>query len=549
MKKTFEITKSFVTKLILGVLLLAILGSILTGCGGATVQKVEVSGVNLNDTDGLTQDNLDKIATVLANNAAAHQAFVAAYRGYNMLEEGFDTSAERPGIKDENGNYVANVDAAKAVLEKYDTDNILTYDKLDAEDIANIVTKLKTDITISSERGIFENIQYWIGVALGWITNTIGFGNYLVGICVFAIVIELLLLPLSIKQQKNSIKQAKLRPKEMAIRKRYAGRNDQATQQKVTAEIQELYQRESFNPASGCLPLLIQLPIIMILYNIVINPLVYVLGKSVGVSSALQTYVVTAKAAGGLGQTISSQNGTIEILSVIKEKGAEAIEGIKDFLFINNTDAVYDEIASISESVPSFNIGPINFGLTPSFNANYWLLLVPVLTFVVYYFSMKLTKKFTYQPTTADQQNEAMGCSTKVMDFSMPLMSVFFTFIVPGAVGLYWIFKSIISTAKQFLLSRVIPIPKFTEEDYKAAERELNAKHPQKKKSDSNSSGRKVRSLHHIDDDDYDQPTPPPQKSSKKSETQESPIEKAPLKEDKKDKKNESSDSSESKND
>ena len=246
----------------------------------------------------------------------------------------------------------------------------------------------------------------------------------------------------------------------------------------------------------------------------------------------MQTYVTTAKAAGGLGATLNSKNGTIEILSTIKEKGAEAIEGIKDFLFIGNTDAVYEEIASISESVPSFNIGPINFGLTPSFTANYWLLVVPVLTFVVYYFSMRLTKKFTYQPTTADQQNEAMGCSTKVMDLSMPLMSVFFTFAVPGAVGLYWIFKSVIGTLKQFILSRTMPLPKFTEEDYKAAEKEFNNKQPQKKKT-GNSTGAKVRSLHHIDDDDYDQPAPAPApKSKKKTSEKDSIIEKAPLKED-----------------
>ena len=533
MKKTFEITRSFVTKLIVGVLMLAILGAALTGCGGASVQKSELEGnVAVAEGSETSQNQLNEIAEFLLNNNQAHQAFVAAYRGYDMLEEGFDMSADRPGIKDENGNYIANVEAAKAALTKYDTDQALAYDKLNADDVANIVEKLKVDITISSDRGFFENIQYWIGVALGWITKNIGFGNYLVGICIFAVIVELLLLPLSIKQQKNSIKQAKLRPKEMAIRKRYAGRNDQATQQKVTAEIQELYQRENFNPMGGCLPLLVQLPVIMILYNIVVNPLVFVLGKSVGVSNALQTYVTTAKAAGGLGATLNSKNGTIEMLSTIKEKGAEAVEGIKDFLFIGNTDAVYEEIASISESVPSFNIGPINFGLTPSFTANYWLLVVPVLTFVVYYFSMKLTKKFTYQPTTAEQQNEAMGCSTKVMDLSMPLMSVFFTFVVPGAVGLYWIFKSVISTLKQFILSRTMPLPKFTEEDYKAAEKEFNNKQPQKKKT-GGSSGAKVRSLHHIDDDDYDQPAPAPApKSKKKTSEKDSIIEKAPLKED-----------------
>ena len=110
-----------------------------------------------------------------------------------------------------------------------------------------------------------------IGTFLGWLDKLTG--NYLMALLLFAIIVEVLLLPLGIKQQKNSIRQAKLRPKEMAIRKKYAGRNDQATQQKVTQEIQELYQRENFNPMGGCLPLLIQFPIIIILYNVVVNPM------------------------------------------------------------------------------------------------------------------------------------------------------------------------------------------------------------------------------------------------------------------------------------
>ena len=76
-------------------------------------------------------------------------------------------------------------------------------------------------------------------------------GSYVVALFIFAILIEILMLPFGIKQQKNSIKQAMLRPKEMSIRKKYAGRNDQPTQQKVSQEIQELYQKEGFNPMSG----------------------------------------------------------------------------------------------------------------------------------------------------------------------------------------------------------------------------------------------------------------------------------------------------------
>ena len=109
-----------------------------------------------------------------------------------------------------------------------------------------------------------------INVPLGFIIK-LCYGltqNYAVTLFLFSLVLQLLLLPFGIKQQKNTVKQASLRPKEMAIRKKYAGRTDQATQQKLNNEIMDLYQRENFNPMGGCLPLLIQMPILFSLYNV-----------------------------------------------------------------------------------------------------------------------------------------------------------------------------------------------------------------------------------------------------------------------------------------
>ena len=102
---------------------------------------------------------------------------------------------------------------------------------------------------------LFDPILKGIGWFLSWMDSWSG--NYLFVLLIFTILVELLLLPFGIKQQKNSIKQACLRPKEMAIRKKYAGRNDKVTQQKVMTEIQELYQKEGYNQLGGCLPLLI----------------------------------------------------------------------------------------------------------------------------------------------------------------------------------------------------------------------------------------------------------------------------------------------------
>ena len=91
-----------------------------------------------------------------------------------------------------------------------------------------------------------------IGSFLGWLDKLTG--NYVIALFLFAIIVEIVLLPLGIKQQKNSIRQAKLRPKEMAIRKKYAGRNDQATQQKVTMEIRSCISARTSTPWAVACP-------------------------------------------------------------------------------------------------------------------------------------------------------------------------------------------------------------------------------------------------------------------------------------------------------
>jgi YidC/Oxa1 family membrane protein insertase len=116
---------------------------------------------------------------------------------------------------------------------------------------------------------MFDKPLQWIGSYLAWLDRITG--SYVVAILLFALTVEIVLLPLAIKRQKTSIQQAKLSPKVRAIQKKYAGRNDQVTRQKMQQEIMEMQQEEGFNQFGGCLTLLIQLPIIMALYNIIIE--------------------------------------------------------------------------------------------------------------------------------------------------------------------------------------------------------------------------------------------------------------------------------------
>ena len=362
-----------------------------------------------------------------------------------------------------------------------------------------------TKVDLAPSEGFLDKLLSYIGVFLGWITAIMPAESYILTLFVFAIILEVLMLPFAIKQQKNSIKQARLRPKEMAIRKKYAGRNDQATQQKVTQEIQELYQKENFNPMSGCLQLLLQFPILIVLYWLVVDPIQYVCGGSKELISVLYSFITSPVADGGLGMNLASTNGSIEIFSKIKELGPEAFEGIKSFCA--NGAEVFADIQRINEVPANFFVGKVNLGLTPSFDlfssVNGWLLLLPVLTFVIYFFSMKINRKLQFQPTqSADDRQQA--CSNNMMDITMPLMSVWMTFIVPAAVGVYWIFKSILGVVKQFIMSKAMPLPTFTEEDYKEAEKEILGKQQPKKIVKSANAG-KVRSLHHIDDEDYDE--------------------------------------------
>ena len=356
----------------------------------------------------------------------------------------------------------------------------------------------KKKVEVGATKSFIDHILSWIGIFLGWITKVMPANSYIITLCIFAIILEILFLPFGIKQHKNSIRQAKLRPKEKAIRKKYAGRNDQATQQKVTQEIQELYQKEGYNPMSGCMPMLIQLPLILVLYWVVIDPIKYVFGYSAEFNSF--AYAVLNNA----GVTLKSTNGSIELLNKIVEN-AELFTADKLAGLCANPGDVADCVANMTQNRLNFNIGALNFGDTPSFDftsIKAWLLLVPVLTFVVYFLSMKINRKLSFQPTqAADDRQQA--CSNNMMDFTMPLMSVYITFVVPAAIGIYWMFKSVIGVVKQFVLVKAMPLPVFTEEDYKAAEKELLGKQPKKIQKSANAG--KVRSLHHIDDEDYDE--------------------------------------------
>ena len=274
--------------------------------------------------------------------------------------------------------------------------------------------------------------------------------NYLLTLFMFALVMKVLLLPFGIKQQKNSIKQSKLRPKEMAIRNKYKGRTDKATQQKMSEEIMKLYQEENVNPMSGCLPMLIQLPILFALYGVIIKPLTYIssIGKS-GVTAITNAIETVNKGLEAAGQAVIKLTSTGEIPLMRELLSGEHAQSIKDVL-ISNDASWTEKIAEMGEINSSFNI--LGVDLTANASLTVWpLLLIPILTFAFSFLSTKVIRKFTYQPAAATgdpSQKASMG----MMDWMMPLLSVWISLSIPAAIAIYWIFQNILSALQQILL-------------------------------------------------------------------------------------------------
>lgn len=335
--------------------------------------------------------------------------------------------------------------------------------------------------------------------------------NYLLALILFALFVKLLMLPLSIKQQKTQIKGAKLRPKIAIIEKKYQGATNQDVLRQKQQEIMDLQQKEGYSPFGGCLSLIIQMPVFLGLYQVVRKPISYIVGASSEVVDKLVTYV---KSFDGFTADAENQIQLIADLAKLKAPVAE-ITGIEGF------------------ELPNLWIGNwMDLGATPTVAFN-WLLLVPILSFVFSFLSMKITRKLNSPVMTSTPESDM---SMKIMDWTMPLMSVFISFTLPAAFGVYWLFGYVFGIIQTVALAKAMPLPTFTEEELAQYEREMKLaaranKYGRPITNDHNAASGRIRSRHHIDDDDYEQPAPKVEQG--KAGAKKGGVESAPLKKDK----------------
>ncbi len=522
MFKTNGTARRVLTRVMMAVLVLAMLGGVLTSCGNGGSQAIttlESTAATVTEENILTAAQIDDIVKQITAKKSAEalpirEKLVAALRGYDISTDTKYKELAQAETLPEAQPEMAPTFALAVLDENEITLPAGDQTKMSRADVESLVKCFQTKVETDPQRGVFDQLLHWIGLGFEWLIDVPGFGSFILGTVYFAVALEILMLPLGIHQQKNSRKQARLRPKEMAIRNKYKGRNDQVTMQKLNQEIQTLYQKEGYSPMAGCLPLLITMPFLIFLYYIVLDPLVYMMGASEGLANAFLTFANAHEAAGGLGLSLGSR-GTIEVLAVIREQGL-SLDGLANFAYFSNGAECLTALDGMVERIPDFTLFGISMGRQPiPFTKPYVLTLLPILTFVVYWGSGKISRKLTFQPTQAGN-DPAQGCSNAMMNIMMPAMSAFFIIMVPSAIGLYWIFKSVFGTLKQIIICKVMPLPTFTEEDYKAAERELAGKDKNKPVKKSGTRNPNVRSLHHIDDEDYESaPANAPKKAPK----------------------------------
>lgn len=327
----------------------------------------------------------------------------------------------------------------------------------------------------------------WLYIALGKMLSFLSFdGSYAIGLLFYALIFKLAFVFFAIKQQKNQIKMAQLTPKIEAIKAKYRGRRDQVTMRKQQEEIMKLQQDEGYSPLAGCLPLLIQMPIIIFLYNVIRKPLSYI----ARISDKAINFFATL-------WNISPDN-EIEIASRLKDITGNS----EDYLAaINGIEGMTSyELNSIVESLPNFNLFGLNLAQTPKVAS--WLVIIPLLVAVFQWLSMYVMRKVNSNPMQAMQDEQAQ-MSMKMMDLMMPLMTLFFAFKLPAVMGVYWIYQSIFGMIQSVILAKAMPVPKFTPEEIKAMQKARRQQ--EKAQKEIMKAQPKYKSLHYIDEDDYDE--------------------------------------------
>ena len=269
-------------------------------------------------------------------------------------------------------------------------------------------------------------------------------GNYGISVILFALAVNLILTPFMAKSKKSMMRTARLQPKLQELQKRHEG-----NQQKLNEETQKLYREEGINPMSGCIWTLIPFPILIALYSVIRQPL----SRMMFVASEGVTQIQETLISAGLYTVPAKTDAYAEItLTDILTKNwstlKESLSGIENlipidftFLGLNLGNRPWDQLKSVFTGDTAVSWAVIG------------LILIPLVSAALSWLTMKVSQ--ITNPQTATAGNAQAQATTQSMNLMMPLMSIWICFIMPAAMGIYWIANSVFGMARDFVLTKI----------------------------------------------------------------------------------------------
>lgn len=248
--------------------------------------------------------------------------------------------------------------------------------------------------------------------------------NYGIAIILFSVLLKLIMLPISIKQQKTMKKSAKIQEKMKEIQDKYKNNPEKLNQETI-----ELYKRENMSPFSGCISAIAQIIILFAVFYLVRSPLTYM--KKVD-PSIIEQYTVEVK------QSEENKSTAYPEIAIIKEKGST------------------DENVNINMEFLGLDLSSV-----PTQKLSDWkVYVIPVLYVLTSFLSMKLTtnmqQKKKEESTGETNELDAVAQANKSMTYLMPIMSVSIAVIAPLGLALYWLVNNILMIVERLILNKFL---------------------------------------------------------------------------------------------
>ncbi len=291
---------------------------------------------------------------------------------------------------------------------------------------------------VSNGMGILKPLYWFFGICMQGLMYIFD-NKYFFALIAFTVLTRLVLFPLNLKQQKAMAKTTRLQPKIQKIQKKYANTNDPRDRQKMNDEMQALYAREGHNPMNmGCGPMLFQMIFLMGVIGIIYYPVEYLLGIDVSASGVTEAIVDAIGFDGRYFQLDLIQNFP-EYKEILTNQFADLFTA--------------DKVAALEEYRSKMMMGSIDMTQTPHWKDGL-IVIIPILC-LISSLASSLMSTFIQKktnPAAAQQQSQML-----MMMLMMPLMSFWFSFQVPAAVGFYWIVSNIVAIIQQLVMAKFFP--------------------------------------------------------------------------------------------